>query len=585
MENSLQVEQIKYDVDYRNSGILKGIPSSNGIVIAKAYVLENFKGIITDDNLENIDVKKEIDKLENAYQVIIKEFEDAYNKVKNSNSSIKSIIESNVLILKDNYIKNEIIKIIKFGYSAESSILKEFEIQKSFFKNSRDPILRERSYELDHIQNRLISELKHQFINYEYAKGKILVCDNVTPTDLVNFYESGIVGLITEVGGIASHVSIMSRAYKLPSVIGIKEASSLIKNDFTLILDGFLGLVYYNPTFSLIKQYKKKLNQIIEQRNSLGYLIDKDCITKDNKRIIISANADNQQDIEYAILNGAESIGLFRSESLILNNNIIPDQETQYQYYKKCAEILYPKEFTIRAFDIGNDKYSEGIPYTENNPALGFRGIRYLLARDDIFKNQILAVLRASSIKNIKFMIPMVTNIEEVIRTKIILNECKEYLRQNNKDFDENIKFGVMLETPASILISESLSHYCDFFSLGTNDLTQYTLATDRENNLVAEYFDTFHPAVLYLINYAIKVAKSKNVKISVCGEFASHSAATKLLIGMGIDELSVAPPMILDLKSRILNISYKSAKKISNKILRMTNSSEILAELENNSI
>ncbi len=534
-------------------------------------------------NEEKINFNFEIEKLENAYNAILKEFEDAYNKVKNSNSSIKSIIESNVLILKDNFIKNEIIKIIKFGYSAESSILKEFEIQKSFFKNSKDPILRERSYELDHIQNRLINELKHQHINYSEAKGKILVCDSITPTDLVNFYEAGIVGLISEVGGIASHVSIMCRAYQLPAVIGIKEATLLIKNDDNLIIDGFAGDVYYNPSFSLIKQYKKKLNKIIEQRNELGYLIDKECKTKDGKRIIISANADNQQDIEFAILNGAESVGLFRTESLILNNNIIPDQETQYQYYRKCAEILYPKELTIRAFDIGNDKYSEGVPYAENNPALGFRGIRYLLAREDIFKNQILAVLRASSIKNIKFMIPMVTNLEEVIRTKILINECKDILRKQNKDFDENMKFGVMLETPAAILIADSLTHYCDFFSLGTNDLTQYTLAVDRENNLVAEYFDTFHPAIINLINKAVLVAKKKNVKISVCGEFASHSAATKLLIGLGIDELSVSPSLILDLKSRILNISQKSAKKITNKILKMSNSSEILSALETN--
>ncbi len=576
-ENSTNTEQ------YSNSGILKGIPTSGGIIVAKSYVLDDLISVMPDEIIDNNDKDNEIARLETAYRELRKEFEEAVDKVINSNSTIKTIIESNLLIIKDDYIKKNIIKIINNGFSAESSVIKEFEIQKLFFKNSKDPILRERSIELDHIKQRLVSRLKHLYINYSDSRGKILIADNVTPTDLVQFVDAGIRGLITEVGGIASHVSIMARAYDIPSVIGVRDATRLLIDDSNIVLDGFSGIIYYNPSFSILKQYSIKSQEIAQHKLELGSLISVESKTIDNHKIIISINADKPDEMETAMLTGSVSIGLMRTETMIMDYGKIPDEDYQFQIYNKLAQIVYPNEITIRAFDIGSDKYSEGIPYTETNPALGFRGIRFLLARDDVFRHQIRAILRASVLKNIKLMIPMVTSLNEVTKTRTIIKECMNELDNQEILYDTKIKFGIMIETPAAVLISEILSKNCDFFSIGTNDLTQYTLAADRENNLVTDIYDSFHPAVLKQIQMTVESAHKNNIRVAICGELAGHTAATNLLIGLGIDELSVAPSIFLELKSRIINSKYKSSKRLVKKILDLDDSNSILQFLEEN--
>lgn len=569
------------DKSSRTSGLLKGIPVVNGIVVGKAYVLENNISIFSEEKITKDEIENEILRLKQAYNEIRKDFEETYEKVKSSNANIQKIIETNLLIIQDTYIEQDIIKSIKDLISAESSVVKCFEHQKSFFKNSKDPLLREKSFELDHIKQKLLIQLKHLSINYADASNKILVADNISPTDLTYFVENGINGLITEVGGIASHVSIMSRAYELPCIIGIKDVTNLVQNNDSIVLDGFSGNCYYNPSFSILKEYKMIFEKIKEHKRKLGTLIKKESITKDGKRIIVSANADKYEDIVSAIMTGAEGIGLFRSELSILQYNIIPDEETQFSIYNKCAQVAYPREITIRVFDIGSDKYTEGIPFTENNPALGFRGIRYLLARKDIFRAQVRAILRASSLKNIRILIPMITSLKEVIESKqLIENEIQELIN-NEISIDKNIKIGFMIETPAAALLCEDIISNSDFISIGTNDLIQYTLAADRNNTLVNDYYDSFHPAVLKLVKLIIETSNKNKKPVSICGELAGHSAATNLLIGLGVNELSVAPPLVLELKNRINNSDYSKLKKMSTKVINHSDSNEILKDLE----
>ncbi len=566
-----------------DNGILKGIPSSNGIVVGKSFVQEDLVAIIPDNKTQIINTDEELSKMGNAYNSIRKEFAESLLKIAASNISIRSIIEANLLIINDIYIENEILNLIKKGYTAESSVSKVFDLQKSFFKSSKDPILRERSIDLDHIKQRIINQLKYQIINFDIAHNKILVVDQVTPTDLLHFIESGIIGLITEVGGITSHVSIIARAYDLPSVIGIKDATQIIKNNCNVVIDGYTGIVYYNPGYSIIKQYKTKIETVREHKQKIGKLVNVPSITKDGKRVIISANADKYEEILSAMMTGSESIGLLRSETIIMAFGKIPDEETQFAIYDKLAQTVYPKQITIRVFDIGSDKYSEGIPLKENNPALGFRGIRYLLGREDVFRSQLRAILRATYMKNIKILIPMITSTTELIKSKSIIDSVISELLAQNVLIDNNVKIGIMIETPAAVAIADELSKYCDFFSIGTNDLTQYTLAADRGNSLVNDYYDSFHPAIIRYIKYICDSAHRNNITVSVCGELAGHSAATGLLIGLGVDELSVAPSLVLELKNKIINFNYRKIKRLANRVLKLADSDCILTELESN--
>ena len=583
MNEKIRTEEFLQESDPANirRGILKGIPSSDGIVIANAYLLSSDNLISPDEKINSDQIDNELERLDNAYSNLNIEFDTTLTKVKDSGAIIKSIIESNLMIINDEFIKNDIKDFIKQGFTAESSIIKEFELQKSFFKYSNDPILKERSIELDHIKQRLIGILKHQFIKFDEVKDRIIIANNITPTDLVNFMENGLKGIITEIGGIASHVSIMARAFMLPAVIGIKDACSILKNDDLIILDGFSGTLIYNPSEDLIERYLKKIEKIQKYRSQLGELIDVESKTTDGKRIILSANADKPEEVEQAILSGADSIGLVRSETLIMKLGYIPNCDYQFVYYNELAQIAYPKNITIRAFDIGSDKYSEGIPHHESNPALGFRGIRYLLARRDIFADQIKAVLRASVNRNVKFMLPMIISLDEVEQSLNLISQCKKDLDAQGIGYNKKIPIGIMIETPAAALLSDFLAKKVSFFSIGTNDLTQYTLAADRDNNLITEKYDSFHPAVLRLVKIIIESASKNNIEISVCGELAGNFAATTLLLGFGLNELSVAPSLILELKHKIIGTSFSEARILSDKILDLSSSEAVLEMLE----
>ncbi len=581
MDNVIIDAEVILPISEAVSGLLKGIPAANGIIVAKSLVLEDLISIIPDEKIDSNEIDEELSRLKDAYLAIRNEFEESFQKVQSSNVSIRTIIESNLFIINDKFIEKDIANLIRSGFSSESSVVKIFDLQKSFFKNSKDPILKERSIELDHIKQRLISQLKHQFIDYTDAKNKILIADNVTPTDLLHFVEAGVSGLITEVGGIASHVSIMARAYDLPAVIGIKDATKLIFNNSNIVLDGYEGIVFYNPSFAILKSYKVKVEKIREHKQQLGKLINVVSQTTDNRRVIVSANADKYEDILSAILTGSESIGLMRTETLIMAYGKIPDEETQFAIYDRIAQTVYPKEISIRVFDIGSDKYSEGIPLTENNPALGFRGIRYLLGREDVFIAQLRAIIRASYMKNIKILIPMISSLNELTKSRELIDAIIYDLQSKDIPLDNKIKVGIMIETPAAVMIADDLAKYCDFFSIGTNDLTQYTLAADRDNTLVTDYYDSFHPGLLRFIKQICNVAQSNHIPVSICGELAGHSAATGLLIGLGVNELSVAPSLVLELKNKIINSNYKKLKRKANQVIKLSDSTSILRELE----
>lgn len=564
-----------------NTGFLKGIPSSSGVVIARAVVIQPEIFLSADDKVTPDSIPIEIDRLVQAFKDLNIEFTTVLNRIPENNLSAANILETNLVILRDELLLKSITSYIKESYTAESAVIREFEKQKGYLLNSRDRILRERATELDHVKTHLLSALKQRCLQYNVAKDKVLIAQSLTPTDFVNYKEFGALAVVTEAGGIASHVSILARSFETPAVIGVKDATGIIKNDDLVIIDGYTGLIIYNPSQDLVLKYEEKIEKIEKHRIALGKLAKESAVTIDGRKIHLLANVDRLDDIDAANLVGAEGIGLVRSESLIINYSTIPGEELQTKWYREIADRIYPNPVTIRAFDIGSDKYAEGMPHAESNPALGFRGIRYLLSRTELFKTQIKAVLKSSVNKNVRFMLPMISDSSELVKSLHIIDVCKKELSDNNIDFDSNMPVGVMIETPSAALMADELADLSDFFSIGTNDLTQYTLAVDRTNELVSDRFDSFNPAVLKLIAMTALAATKKKIPVGICGELAGHSAATTILVGMGITELSVVPGMILELKNRIRNMKYSVVKKDTSKLLKMPDSNQILKVLE----
>ncbi|MFA6572226.1 MAG: phosphoenolpyruvate--protein phosphotransferase, partial [Bacteroidota bacterium] len=385
----------------------------------------------------------------------------------------------------------------------------------------------------------------------------------------------------TEAGGITAHSSILARSFEIPAVIGVNEITQFVNHNDTAMVDGYAGYVIFNPSEEKIELFKIKRSEEEGHRRELGQLVKIKTSTKDGRKIHLLSNCDSPEEVDSAMMVGSEGIGLVRSEHLVLALNYFPDEQEQYKWYSEIAQRAYPNMVTIRAFDVGSDKYAEGMSKHENNPALGFRGIRFLLHREDLFITQIRAILRASKNKNIRIMLPMVSNLSQIESSKVLIEKCKDMLRQENELFDSQIPVGIMIETPAAALLAEKFAENCDFFSIGTNDLTQYTLAADRTNELVTGIYDSFHPAVLKLIKSAVDGAKKKNIPVGVCGELAGHTAATELLIGLGIDELSTVPSILLELKSRILKIKYSKSKKIAKEILNCNSFYEVTQKLQ----
>lgn len=583
MQQLLLLKDIKEESNQElKEQIVKGIPSSPGIAIGLATIIEAEKIIQPDERIPEEDIPDEIAKFEAGINEITQEFLTVMSKVGSDNSNVRAVLESNLFIISDRIFTDSIKTKINTGFSVESAVIQEFEQQISFFKRSNDALIRDRALDLQHIMERLLAVLRHRCIFYAVSEGQIVVAQSVTPADVVNLKDSGISAIITEVGGISSHSNILARSFEIPAVIGIKSATNLIHYNSKLIVDGYSGYVIINPTPETLKKYKAQKLSDQKRQHELGKLIKVSSETKDKRKIKLQAIVSFPDDVDAASKAGAEGVGLVRSENILNTMSDFPNEEEQTDWYSEIADRAYPHEVIIRAFDVGSDKFASGIPKHESNPALGFRGIRFLLHRTDIFITQIRAVLRASKYKNIKFMLPMIANLREIQQTKAIVERAKDMLRKENMDFDARMPLGIMIETPAAVVLADRFAEECDFFSIGSNDLTQYTLAADRTNEHVNDYFDDFHPAVIRMIKTTLDKAKEKQIPVGICGELAGHSAATKLLIGLGFKELSVSPPSLLELKKRVLEIDFSEAETFANQVLQCSSYYEVRKLINN---
>ncbi len=556
--------------------VIEGIPASPGIAIGIALKYEKFKPKVVKKELKEEEVSGEIERFLMAIERSKSELRKILTlAVEKLGSKGAEIFEAQILMLDDKTIINKIIERIKEEkLNAEFIIQDEIEKYIKFMQDSGDDYLKERAHDLEDLKNRVIRNIQQQKWLSRFDTSRIVVAENLTPADTILFSRNQVLGYATDLGGMTSHTAILARALKIPAVVGLKEATKSIKTGDLIILDGYKGILIINPEQDVVEEYQNKIKRIAEFERKLEDFKFVPAVTIDGRKITILANIEFPEEVNEALESGAEGVGLFRTE-YIISNGTIPEEDEQFEEYLKVAEKVYPYKVVIRTFDVGGDKIFRDY-HREENPFLGWRGIRIGLDKPEILLSQLRAILRASVKKNVWVMFPMVSSIDEVREAKKYIDMAKAQLKEKNIPFDENIKVGVMIETPSSALMAKEIAREVDFFSIGTNDLVQYTLAVDRGNETVAKIFQEFHPAVLRLIQFVVESAQRAKIPVSVCGEMAADPFATVLLVGFGLGELSVAPKMIPEIKRIIKTIKFKDAKRISKRALVFKTQDEV---------
>ncbi len=560
---------------HRKEKRFKGIPASSGIVIGKAVILATEAIAIKDTLIPEDRIDAEIERFAHAVQECTHELHRIVTMANDEAPVAAPILEAQLFILNDPTIAEMIAGRIRKCYHAESAVQEVFDSQQAILRHASDSYLRERAVDLDNVKQRLLNFLTGRNTVTTTQPEGIVITESLTPSDVMLFRKSGMTAFGTETSGITSHAAILARSLGIPSVVGLANICKRISTGSTVIIDGYAGIIIANPLPDTISRYEQRVEDLEHHARKLGKLAHLPSQTSDGRKVHLFANADTPEEIELARASGAEGVGLIRTELQILTHNFVPDEDEQTTFYKELAERAYPLPITLRAFDIGSDK-SFGLIANEPNPALGLRGLRFLLKNKAVFMAQLRAILRASCHRNVRLMLPMITTVQEFQKSLQWVEECKAKLKENGEEFDAQMPVGAMIETPAAALIARELGALADFFSIGTNDLTQYTLATDRMNASTTQIYDTFHPAILRLLKMIVDAAHFNNIPVAVCGEFASHAAATELLIGLGIEELSVAPSSLLEVKKRVRKAVFSQTKQLAGESLHCSTGSEV---------
>jgi phosphotransferase system enzyme I (PtsI) len=536
---------------------LKGIGVSKGIAIEKAKLYEN----------QEIEIKKEKDQLllEEKFKILKEgiektkeEIRNLYERVKKSNSKEAEIFEAHTLFLEDPTLLEKINAMLKEGYSVIYSIKKSFEESAKQMEQMENTYFKERAKDIMDVSEKLIRNIlnKPKTSLVLLPEPSIIVAQELTPSDTASLDRKNVLGFVTEKGGVTSHTAILAEALGIPAVVGVKDALGEIRDEEELIIDGMEGLVIIEPDEETKNTYIKRKIKLEKENAELKESAKLSAITKSGKRIEVAANIGSPKDVDKALEMGAEGVGLYRTEFLFLNRNSPPTEEEQFEAYKIVVEKFNGKPVIIRTLDIGGDKE---IPYLnlekELNPFLGVRAIRLCLRSRDLFKTQLRAILKASIYGKARIMYPMIAVKEEIIEASKVLEEVKEELREEEIKFDKNIEVGIMVEIPSAALNAEELADYVDFFSIGTNDLTQYTFAADRTNETLSYLYQPLHPAILKLIKMTVDASHKKGKWTGVCGELAGDPEAIPILVELGIDELSMAPSKIPFAKKIILDL------------------------------
>ena len=559
--------------------MLKGKGISDGIGLGKVVLLKNEDIKPKKIQIKNIEIEKE-----NFYKALEEVKNETEELIKKISGTEKEIMQAYLMILQDPTLIQETVKIIeKEKCNASYATEEGFNVIIKIFEEMDDPYMAARSADIIDMKKKVISKILNiKEINLsQLQKNTILVTRELTTSDTAKLDLKNVAGIVTELGGVISHMAIMARTHEIPTVVGIKKIMKQIKDNDYVAINGATGEVYINPSKEECSKLEIIKDSLYKEKKKLENYKNQTSITKDGHCVELLANIGGPQDVEIVLSNTAEGVGLLRSEFLYMNSDDFPTEREQFEAYKNVAERLHGKKIVIRTLDIGGDKNLKYMKLPkEENPFLGYRAIRIFLDNVALFKVQLRAILEASIYGELAIMLPMISSLEELRESKNIIEEVKVELKSKNIPFNENIEIGIMIEIPSAALMAEELAKECDFFSIGTNDLIQYTIAVERGNEKVANLYTHFHPAVIRLIKCAIDGAHKNNIKCGMCGEAAGDIAFIPLLVGLGLDEFSMNSNKILQSRELIRNLNYNECKILASEVLKLSEVDKIKDKL-----
>ena len=561
--------------------MITGIPASPGIVFGKALVLKEEKIVLDTQKISEDQVEAEVARFYAGREAAVEQLNSIHQRALKSLGEEKAaIFEGHLMILEDEELEEEIIDYLRSQkVNASVAASKIIDQQVEMLSEIDDEYLKERAGDIRDIGNRLIKNIlgMHIVDLGDIAEESILVAYDLTPSETAQLNLEKVLGFITDIGGRTSHTSIMARSLELPAIVGTNDVTERVNTGDYLILDAVNNRVYVNPTQAEIDELKTLEAKLAEEKAELAKLKDLPAVTLDGHKVEVVANIGTIRDCEGAHRNGAEGVGLYRTEFLFMDRDQLPSEEEQFIAYKEVVEAMEGRLVVLRTMDIGGDKE---LPYLnlpkEMNPFLGWRAVRIALDRREILHAQLRAVLRASAFGKLAVMFPMIISVEEIRELKSVLETLKAELRAEGKAFDENIQVGVMVETPSAAVNAKFLAKEVDFFSIGTNDLTQYTLAVDRGNELISHLYNPMSPSVLGLIKQVIDASHAEGKWTGMCGELAGDERATLLLLGMGLDEFSMSAISVPRIKKLIRHVNYQEVKALADEALQKPTAAEI---------
>ncbi len=571
---------------------LHGIGVSRGIAVGNVHIIQRDQLDIREHSIDPDSIKSEIQRFEMAVTKARQQLRAIRDHIpKSTDTDITAFIDTHLLMLDDAVLIHEPANLIReLGCNAEWALKLQRDALVNVFEEMDDAYLRTRKDDVDYVVNRIQRMLQNRSpLSHEEPDnrltGYIVLADDLTPADTVMFQHNGITAFVTEYGGPTSHTAILARSLGIPAVVGMQHAMNYINEDDFIILDGARGVALVNPEEQALRHYRKLQKEEKRYYTSLGKLKGKPTVTLDGTQIELFANIELPRDFDTVLAVGADGVGLYRTEFLYMNRDTPPDEEEHYETYTRVTRILKGLPLTIRTLDLGADKQVDGGRHAgpvASNPALGLRAIRLCLKEPALFRPQLRAIIRASIHGPVRIMIPMLSNINEMILVLQMVDEIKTELDEKRIPYDQNLQIGGMIEVPAAAVCADVFARHLDFLSIGTNDLIQYTMAIDRVNDEVNYLYDPLHPAVLRLIHTTLQAGKRANIPVAMCGEMAGDPQYTHLLLGLGLREFSVHPAILLEIKQIINQCDLTILEKLAAKALNADNGievAEIMAE------
>jgi len=562
--------------------VLQGIGVSPGVVISKAFLLTTEEDRFVERDITEDDIPREIARFEEALIETRHQIHEIQLRVSEAiGQENAGIFDAHLLVVDDRAFVEEVIRGLGTQKRNVESVLHGVaERYADALAKIEDDYLRERAADVRDVTRRILRNLsgKSRSLILNLESPCVIIANDLAPSETASMDKNKVVGFATDLGSPTSHTAIMARALGIPAIVGLHDVSVRLSAGDSILLDGNKGLLIVNPSPERLEQYGRVAETRKHIEAELSRLRDEAAETRDGYMVLLSANIEKPEDVEAVKSFGARGVGLFRSEFLYLSRESLPSEEEQYQVYHRVAQQLHPDPVIIRTIDLGGDKFLSHVRTAqEMNPFMGWRAIRFCLAQPEIFKTQLRAILRASTSDNVKIMYPMISNLDEVLKANELLEEAKQELRREGRAFNDQIDVGIMIEVPSAALIANLLAPHVKFFSIGTNDLVQYTLAADRVNERVAYLYEPTHPAILKLIRNTIDIGHEHGIWTGICGEMAGNPLMVPLLMGMGADELSVSPSLVPMVKDVIRNLRYAQAETLVARAMTSESPKEVL--------